>query len=218
MDKMSRKEAREKQIKKTKVIIGSIVFVAGTYYTLRAGGNYQEFSPNVGHTYTNISAPEQEVYIPKEIVLEDIAEPVICVETILNEYLEGKLANTGDSFLRYGLEYRVDPILLAAIAIHETGNGSSKAINELNNAGGLMQDPANGILMRFISVNASIEYMAWLIRNSYMDARNLYTISEIGNRYCPIGVNNDPTNINQHWIPRVAQIYRQIAGVDYMGR
>ena len=148
--------------------------------------------------------------------MEEIQEPVTDIETILNNHLKGKLAGKGDSFARYGREYRVDPALLAAIAIHETGNGTSKAINNLNNAGGIMQNPARGILRQFISVNASIEYMAWLLRNSYMDARNLHTIEQIGNRYCPVGADYDKkTNLNQHWIPAVTRIYREIVGVDY---
>jgi beta-N-acetylglucosaminidase len=148
---------------------------------------------------------------------EEIQEPVTDIETILNRHLKGKLAGRGDSFARYGREYRVDPALLVAIAIHETGNGTSKAINELNNAGGIMLPPNFNQLRQFISVNASIEHMAWLIRNTYMDSWNLYSIEEIGNRYCPEGASNDPTNLNQYWIPNVTRIYEEITGEEYKG-
>ncbi|WP_232787000.1 glucosaminidase domain-containing protein [Planococcus sp. MB-3u-03] len=43
-----------------------------------------------------------------------------------------------DVFLEVAEEQGIDPVLMAAIALHETGHGTSSAVVEKNNPGGLM--------------------------------------------------------------------------------
>ena len=31
----------------------------------------------------------------------------------------------------------------------------------------------------------------------------------LGNRYCPVGAENDPTNLNKNWIPNVWSLYQK---------
>jgi len=33
----------------------------------------------------------------------------------------------------------------------------------------------------------------------------------LGNIYCPIGVDNDPTGLNQHWIKNVSKLYKKFS-------
>ena len=81
-----------------------------------------------------------------------------------------------------------------------------------------MANAHKGILKSFISINSSIEYMAWLLRGSYLDGRNVNSIQEIGNIYCPIGVNNDAkTQVNQYWVGGVTKTYNNICGSEYLG-
>ncbi len=43
----------------------------------------------------------------------------------LNKVFKNKLSNTGNIFVKYSNAYKVNAALMAAISIHETGNGSS---------------------------------------------------------------------------------------------
>ena len=199
------------------MIKGLLLAVSGVLILGTACVTAEQFTPSqykgqpIKYQYKAVESNSSVLNATKiNYTFTEFKEPVVEIEDILDSHLQGKLAGMGDSFERYGRMYNVDPALLVAIAIHETGNGSSEAIKDLNNVGGIM---VNGEYLRqFISVNASIEYMAWLLRNSYMDARNLYSIEEIGNRYCPEGVANDPTGLNKHWIPAVTRIYGEIIG------
>jgi hypothetical protein len=164
-----------------------------------------------------VYASEGEEIITASVIKTYNEPKVVSVEDKLNERLQGALTNHGDSFVRYGEAYDVDPVLLAAISVWETGNGSSKAAKQLKNAGGIMANANKGILKSFISINSSIEYMAWLLRGSYLDKRNVHSIKDIGNIYCPVGANNDPTGLNNHWIGGVTRVYKNLSDTEYIG-
>ena len=113
----------------------------------------------------------------------------------LNAKLGGKLRGTGELFIKYGMKYGIDPAVLAAIAMHETGNGTSSAVIYKNNVGGMMG--RNG-LMSFPSLEAGIEAMARNLRKNYVD-KGIRTIGEIQKKYAPIGAANDPMGLNYNW-------------------
>lgn len=123
----------------------------------------------------------------------------------LNQKLEGKLRGTGDIFVRAGKHYNIDPTLLASIAIHETGNGKSKAANEKNNVAGMM---GAGGLKSYASVEDSIMDMARNLSKNYLN-KGLTTISQIGAKYAPVGASNDPTGLNNHWVNGVSKYMNQ---------
>lgn len=100
----------------------------------------------------------------------------------------------------------VNPMLVAAIMKHETGNGTSKAVKELNNPGGLM---GNNGLMRFNTLEDGINKMIVILKEYYID-QGLTTIEQIQRKYCPVGASNDPTNLNVHWLPNVTKNYLKI--------
>ena len=82
--------------------------------------------------------------------------------------------------------YRVDPIMLYAIARHETGNFKSRLFVENNNPGGIKDfDSASG-WASYGSEFEGIMEMARLIRRGYYNY-GLDTPEEIGAKYCPDG-------------------------------
>jgi len=110
----------------------------------------------------------------------------------------------------YGIEYE----LLMAIAMHETGHFKSKAWNELNNPGGIMG--SNG-LRKFNTREQGIMEMARLLRLFYID-QGLTTIEQIQRKYAPIGSDNDPNNINRHWVNSVTSLYNQLRKENKHGK
>lgn len=117
----------------------------------------------------------------------------------LENTLGGKLSGTSAHFINAGKKYDLDPNLLSAIAIHETGNGSSRAVNEKNNVAGMMGK--NG-LRSYDSVEESIFDMARNLRQNYLN-QGKTTIAAIGAKYAPVGAGNDPTGLNNHWVTGV---------------
>lgn len=128
-------------------------------------------------------------------------------KTALDQHLKGSLKGYGSAFTAVGKKYGIDPNLLAAIAIHETGNGTSPAIKNKNNVGGMMGK--NG-LMTFGSIEEGIDAMASNLRRNYIN-QGLTTIPQIQRKYAPIGANNDPTGLNNHWISGVSKYYKNLS-------
>jgi len=126
----------------------------------------------------------------------------------LNSSLGGSLKNSGDIFAAAGKKYGIDPALLAAIAIHETGNGTSNAVKNKNNVGGMMGK--NG-LMTFNSLEEGIDKMASNLKRNYFD-KGLTTIEAIQKKYAPVGASNDPTNLNSNWVNGVKKYYKMFGG------
>jgi flagellum-specific peptidoglycan hydrolase FlgJ len=121
----------------------------------------------------------------------------------LNAHLKGVLQNTGHLFAEAGKKYDIDPALLAAISIHETGNGTSNAARFKFNVAGMMGK--NG-LKTYSSIQESIFDMARNLRQNYLDQGKL-TIAQIGAKYAPIGAANDPTQLNNHWVTGVQRYF-----------
>lgn len=128
----------------------------------------------------------------------------------IDKHLGGLLAGKGNVFVEVGNKYKVDAYLLAAIAIHETGRGTSKALRDHNNVGGYMK--SKGGLMSFSSIDASIEFGGKLLSGSLYIGGGKDTVEKIRNTYAPGGVANDPTNLNRHWVGAVNGYYKDITG------
>ena len=124
----------------------------------------------------------------------------------LDGQLAGKLSGSAVHFIEAGKKYDIDPNLLSAIAVHETGNGSSRAANEKNNIAGMMGK--NG-LRSYESVADSIYDMARNLRQNYLN-QGKESIAQIGAKYAPVGAANDPTGLNNHWTQGVSKFYTQL--------
>jgi hypothetical protein len=121
----------------------------------------------------------------------------------LNPHLKGVLQNAGRYFTEAGEKYGINPALLAAISIHETGNGTSNAARFKFNVAGMMGK--NG-LKTYSSIQESIFDMARNLRQNYLDKGKL-TIAQIGAKYAPIGADNDPNQLNNHWVTGVQRYF-----------
>jgi len=117
----------------------------------------------------------------------------------------GGLGQYSQAFYDAGRKYGVDPKLLMAIAMHETGKGTSVAFLRKNNAMGI--SPNGGGPRAFSSVEESINYAARLLRKHYLD-QGLTTIAAIGGKYAPAGAGNDPRGLNKHWVNGVSKYYK----------
>ena len=117
----------------------------------------------------------------------------------------GGLGQYSQAFYDAGRKYGVDPKLLMAIAMHETGKGTSAAFLRKNNAMGI--SPNGGGPRAFSSVEESIDYAARLLRKHYLD-QGLTTIAAIGGKYAPAGAGNDPRGLNKHWVNGVSKYYK----------
>ena len=103
-------------------------------------------------------------------------------------------------------QYSVNPMLVTAISKHETGNGSSYAVTNFNNPGGLMGSKG---LLKYDTLEYGIEAMIKNLKANYIDC-GLTTIEDIQKKYCPIGASNDPTKLNRFWLPMVTRNYLKI--------
>ncbi|QCJ45175.1 conjugal transfer protein [Bacillus sp. S3] len=124
----------------------------------------------------------------------------------IDRLLDGKLKGMGTVFVQAGQLYNVDPALLAAIAMHETGNGTSRAALVKNNIAGMMGRDG---LKSYASVEDSIMDMARNIGKNYL-GKGLSSIAEIGAKYAPVGAENDPTGLNNHWVKGVTKFVVQM--------
>lgn len=140
------------------------------------------------------ASPAKEEFVPDKVI------------KAIENNLQGAFKGKAPFIYQKSRQYNVNPMLVAAIARHETGNGSSKAVVELNNPGGLMG--SNG-LIRFNSLESGIESMVKTLKNLYIDM-GLTSIEQIQKKYCPIGASNDPTGINKYWLPMVTNNYLKI--------
>ena len=111
-----------------------------------------------------------------------------------------------------GAKYGVAPNILAAISMHETGNGTSLAFRNKNNAMGI-SDASGPIEVG--SVAESIDKMARLLGKGINEGTGPYanakSIADIGNIYAPPGAGNDPRNLNQFWTQGVTSNIQKLS-------
>lgn len=100
----------------------------------------------------------------------------------LDAKLQNRLKGCGQHFIDAQEEYGVNAEFLAAIAIHESGNGSSAAARRKNNFFGLMGSRGQ---LSFETPRECIMTAARNISkpNGYYFARGNYTINRIGRRW-----------------------------------
>ena len=114
-----------------------------------------------------------------------------------------------NAFEKYGKQYGVDPNLLLAISLFETGNGTSNAFINKNNAMGISDESGPTAQP---SVEASVEKMALLIGQS-PTYKNAKTIEDLAKIYSPPGASNDPNKTNAQWPSSVRAKYKELTGV-----
>lgn len=124
----------------------------------------------------------------------------------LNKHLSGVLAGKGKKFIELQNKYGISAAFLAAIANNESSYGTSPAARNKNNVAGIMSASSKFTkLATFKSVDDCLDAMAKNLKNNYVD-EGLVTISQIHEKYAPIGSGNDPTGLNNNWGRVVAQL------------
>lgn len=118
----------------------------------------------------------------------------------------GGLAPYYGAFMDAAVRNDIDPRLLMAIAMHETGRGSSNAFYKKRNAMGVSD--ANGP-RSFKKVEDSIYLMARLLKKNYID-QGLTSVEQIGRKYAPIGAANDKRGLNKHWAEGVTRYMQEL--------
>lgn len=129
---------------------------------------------------------------------------------VLESALPPALSHLADDFVRHGRAYDVNPFFLAAIAMLETGNGTSPDSRWMENNNPMGISNSNGP-RALSSASRSIEMMAERIgRGNTYAATN--SIAEVALLYAPPYADNDPHNTNKDWplnIPRLMQQLKQ---------
>ena len=100
----------------------------------------------------------------------------------LNSKLKNKLQGMGETFISCQEKYGINAVFLAAIAVHESGNGSSKAAKNKNNFFGLMGKKGQ---LSFKTPQECIECAAKNLtkKEGYYFGRGCYTIGKIARKY-----------------------------------
>jgi hypothetical protein len=99
----------------------------------------------------------------------------------------------------------IDPFILAAIMMQETG-GNSNALNNKNNPGGVKG--SNGLQV-FSTIEDGIMAVAKIIHREWVVNGNS-SIAGLGSIYCPVDAADDPNGLNKNWVGGVTKFYNQL--------
>ena len=198
----------------------------GTAPDLETFNQYKQQSDNIQNQITNLRGQILNIYTNAESAAAAgismsggsytySGNSEEFVNTFNNSsFNKGVLAGKGEMVAAIAEEYGLDPNLLASIMALETGWGTSSAIKNYNNPGGMMDPSSNWMsLKHYSSLEEGIRAVAKNLKENYID-QGLTTISSIGAKYCPVGAANDPNGTNSGWVPSVTSIYNQLTGAN----
>lgn len=136
------------------------------------------------------TAPASVIIPPRVEVYEKMTMEELSAK--LDRSLGGILAGHGKTIASHSLEVGVDPYLVTAIMMHETGNGTSRIANNCYNFGG-QKGYGCGAYKRYATVD---EGLKGIIDNLYKNyyAYGLTTVESIGRKYAESG--SWPAKIN----------------------
>jgi len=123
--------------------------------------------------------------------------------------LPAGLKDHAQDFIDAGAETGLDPYFLAGIAMFETGDGTSPAFRNKNNAMGISNSKGPVALP---SVRDSILRQARTLARPTGPYAGKETIDEIGAVYAPPGAGNDPNGTNDEWPAGVKSKIKTLLG------
>lgn len=97
-------------------------------------------------------------------------------------------------------------LMSIAISKWETGNYTSVAFRSKNNVGGMM---CSSGLITYSSLEEGIIAFLNNLKYNYFDI-GLDTLEKIQPKYCPIGAENDPNNLNVNWLGGAKKMYNEL--------
>src|SRR5699024_1000598 len=130
-----------------------------------------------------------------------------------HEDKSGVFSGYGDDFVEIAEEKGIDPFLFGVIALHETAYGTSRGLVDNNKPGRhLVSDTHMQSLQRISTLRECLEAMAATLYNRIIED-GFVTIEQLGEIYAPFGAANDPNNLNQHWIPTMEELTKNLGGL-----
>ncbi|MCZ4495905.1 MAG: conjugal transfer protein [Thermoleophilia bacterium] len=127
----------------------------------------------------------------------------------LDAYLIGKgspMAGQGGAFLASGGRWQLDPRLLVAIAGAESNFGAITCAPFNAWGWGCPNGPYD-----FDSWADGIDTVAEGLRTNYL-SEGRTTVALINLKYAPVGAENDPTGLNNHWTTNVSRFLTELGG------
>ncbi|WP_081385912.1 NlpC/P60 family protein [Bacillus safensis] len=178
----------------TVVVVGLfLIIVSALTFTLKAG-NDEENSKNanfnggaVCNVTGNVDRKKFDAMVKRSGAIKDKADVIIDIAK----------------------EQGIDPVLMLAIIINETGWGKSSAIIEHNNPAGLMS--SSGII-HYPTLDEGLQAQGRTLHNLIIK-RGLTSIEKLGSAYAPVGAANDPNGLNKNWVPTVTSFVKQAGGL-----
>lgn len=167
-----------------------------------------------------ISLQNRQTSFSQRNIFSSYTVTASCSDKNLDEGLFSRKFNsagifTGKSqiFINIAHEYQIDPVLMASIIFLETGSGTSSAVVNYNNPGGLMNPETNwATLLKFNTLEDGLRSTGKTL-NRLIHKGGLITINDLGSVYAPIGAANDPTNLNKNWAPNVTKFVNEFGGL-----
>jgi hypothetical protein len=129
----------------------------------------------------------------------------------LRAQLPPQAKHLAESFIQAGQTYGMDPLFLASISQHETGNWTSNAFYNRNNAMGVSN--TSGVVNQS-SHHDSIMRMGASLAGAPGTAgyyNGAQTVGQVGAIYAPIGAANDPNGLNNYWAAGVGRYYNNFS-------
>lgn len=154
----------------------------------------QEETQVVSNNNDEKNAKSTETEVVKEETVNAVYEGLTMDELTakLDKHLHSNLSGTGVYFARYSVEYGVDPYLVTAIALHETGCKwkCSTNVTQCNNVGGMKSGgthKCNGTsYTAFDSLESGIKGFVYNIKVNYWD-KGLTTAQAMNSKYAASG-------------------------------
>lgn len=115
------------------------------------------------------------------------------------------LAGQGQTFVVAAASVGIDPRALIAIGAHESVLLTYGPAARIHNPFGI------GPNRVFTDDGAAISFAAKLLAQNYLSEGRL-TLGQISSKWAPLGVANDPTNLNANWTGGVGELYRRLGG------
>lgn len=130
-----------------------------------------------------------------------------------NLFSKGALKGKAGMVVEAAIDSGIDPNLFAAVIAHETGRGTSNAIMNYNNPAGIMDPKTKWTkLKKFETLSDGLEYSAKNLKRRLDQVGG--DVRKLADVYAPKGAENDPNNLNSHWLDGINKFYSLLATTE----